>query len=252
MKPIKLLILIALTGLMMACAPRLANDVRSNIESHQNLGAHQINISNQRSTVTLTGKVATEAARAEIERLTLQTPGVEQVRNRVVVDPTLSGSLTQDTSPAASRILKAVREDRAFTAPYDLRVSVIGTNAFLDGEVGNSEDAKRIEAVALKQPGINSVTNRLKTASPLSDHEITGALNQIVSDIDEQGFQDLKFEVNSGVITFHGDAKDHTVVDRLLADVNMLIGVKSVRNEITIDGKPYMEAWKAGHRATRG
>jgi|GEM_PF-5333073 len=252
MNSLKSIFLLVATLSLLACGPRLAQDVRSNIENHPNLGAHDLTIANQRSTVTLSGKVGTEAARAEIERLTWQTPGVEKVKNKIRVSTAISESNqnAKTVSPQANRILKAVKAERSIATPYNLQVGIVGSRAFLDGTVAKQSDIQAIERITLKQPNISSVENRLRLTEGVSDKDISSSLQDLSRQFNSEGLKDLNFTVNSGKITVKGKANNHTTIDRLLTELTMLKGVNEITNEITINGKPYMEAWKDGHRAT--
>lgn len=231
----------ALAVLLSACSSTLSDAVRARLEKEPALGAYAINIQNQRDSVTLSGVAGSYETKERILRTVHDVRRVKDVVDNIDVDTSLS--LAGADSPTAREVLSAVKADRRL-APYSVTVKVQGGTAYLSGSASNEEDIDRIIDIANSQPPVTRVVSTLTVLPPPTDEEIRQQLTRLTRSAETPKISDLRIEVRDGSITLEGRAARFQDVDKILADINMISGVRSVENRITVKNQPYMESWK--------
>ncbi|MEQ8770084.1 MAG: BON domain-containing protein [Phycisphaerales bacterium] len=158
--------------------------------------------------VTLTGFVATLAAKNAAERDARHTVGVQRVNNLIAVRP---GSWSPDTQVAesirAALLRDALLNDQVVKTRVDEGVAV------LSGEVKTEFERERAEMIAASIPGVIAVVNKLE-----ADRAWTWQPDlEIKEDVNDQLFwspfvdaDDVSVKVDDGIVTLTGSVSDYS------------------------------------------
>ncbi len=122
---------------------------------------------------------------------------------------------------------------------HDVHVTVDNGVATLTGTVDLYEYKADAQKIALHTKGITSVRNQIEVAGPsVSDQELQSKLLEKLQ-YDRVGygnvFNAITLNVQNGVVTLGGHAKDYPDRDSALALVSTYPGVKDVADEVQID-----------------
>jgi osmotically-inducible protein OsmY len=120
----------------------------------------------------------------------------------------------------------------------------------LKGEVASEEAMYRTLSVARAAKGVTGLRNRLTINSALAPRQMmarpkliddkTVATNLMRNlERDMKLPNDFTIYVYGGGATFKGTASSHRQIDKILSTALMTNGVTSIKNEMTIGGKPY-------------
>jgi osmotically-inducible protein OsmY len=208
----------------------LENSVRKTIASYYD---QQFNISaDATGQVTISGKVNTLFDKLKIGELISQVNQVTGIKNKleILVD-----------EPTADGIIKANIENEyqlnnTILEPEKIIVSVTNGIVNLSGTVSYFREKLMAQSIASWQDGVIDMTSSIKVLPHkliVSDQN----LKDLISDIMNKHFlieNNIKYDVNNGVVTLYGTAKNLYAIDHLQEEIQHLLGVKEVINQLTL------------------
>lgn len=209
----------------------------------KNVSAFDITTTTTRGVVSLTGEVPSEETRKLAGAIALDTSGVTQVENNLVVNP--GAGRNPGMANLGDRIadleVKTIVIDRLAQSPElkDKRIGVQVSKQVvtLDGALDTSAQKRAAEQVALQAPGVQSVVSQLTVAAGQAAPE----------SVDERLARRVEFELYStkavSLKTMQIRSQDGTVVlsgsvpsraEKLLAErvAQSVEGVKKVVNNL--------------------
>lgn len=239
--------------LVLAPAPAFADwhttvdQVRANIEQTA-LGPHSITIDYRNGDVILTGQVASveDMRRAEIAARAAR--GVREVTNQLSVSPQAPAAYS--SSPTLNSIYSALKADPSLGG-YEIVLSGRGGTVVLTGLVDNAADRMRIEELARLTPGVLQVQNELAIKAPPADAELALRVRDALSAEPGIHAADIQVRADNGVVTLAGSQPSFRDVDRILSVAMTVNGVRDLNNEISIGGRPYMQAYAPRYEQQR-
>jgi osmotically-inducible protein OsmY len=134
-----------------------------------------------------------------------------------------------------SRIASAT----GLSGPYRVEASVRNERVTLSGTVNSPGDIDRIGMIALNTPGVRSVDNQLRARRSYSDDTIRDRAWSALRSQPGIDTRYLDVRVDSGVATLTGSLPNSCLIDQALTAVGMADGVRDVRSELTMNGRPY-------------
>lgn len=135
--------------------------VKAKFAGDPEVKAHEIDVDTVDGTVILTGKVDSDAVRAEAVKLARKSHGVRAVRDnlRVGNDPTVGEHI--DDVGIATRLKLKLADDPGVRA-RDVDVDSVEGVVTLTGKVRTWSERTRAEQIALQTSGVKHVHNRLE------------------------------------------------------------------------------------------
>lgn len=233
-----------------ACAIEtpLTRTIKDKVES-LGLGPHEITIDEFAGDIIgLSGTVGSDSDRRAVESMAAATPGVKEVRSRLLVSQAALGG---EGSLLAEQVKARILAEPSIYN-MQLQVSDRNGNVLLSGRVDNLGDRQKIERIARSLPGVVSVENRLTYPAPEPDGQIENRVRQTLASDPSINMQGVELSVRNGVVHLSGSKSNHREIDRILANVLMIDGVKNVRSEVKIGGKEYMSEAPVDYRARFG
>lgn len=194
-----------------------------------------VTVSCKNGSATLNGTVDNLRAKRSAEQDALNTAGVWQVKNYLLVH---SKTLKPNS------LLKADAQEKIFRDPYlsrhDIEVSVINNRLYLYGNVDDNFEKQHAETILSSIPGVAEISNYLTTMKPYrvkTDWEI-------MSDVKNQLFWDsrvssggVNVEVNNGHVTLTGTVPTWSA--RMAASTNAFEGgATTVTNQLKLNSAP--------------
>lgn len=135
--------------------------VKTRMAADPDVKAHEIDVDTVDGKVTLTGKVGSQAVRAEAVRLAQNTEGVRSVRDNLTVGSGPSiGEMIDDKGITAS-VKTKLAEDPAVKA-RDIDVDTVEGVVTLTGKVMSWSERSRAAEIAQETHGVRAVKNRLE------------------------------------------------------------------------------------------
>ena len=181
--------------------------------------------------------------------------------------PALAASASDEVLSTVQRNLQ-----QAPLGPRDITMQYHQGEVTLSGRVSSMADAVRVEEITRTTPGVYGVTNWLTvdetllprqpgvatglTAEtrarmrPASDSQIGAEVHRTLSN-PPLNARNVGVNVSGGVVTLTGSRPTFEDVDRILSNVMMLEGVQNVNNQMTINGRPYMDVYNEHAKHTR-
>jgi osmotically-inducible protein OsmY len=236
------LVLVLACGLLLA-APALgaekASDtsitmwVKSALRRDPLVDADKLSVSTDQGIVTLSGSADNLAARNRADLEAKKILGVRGILNKISVAPAFRSD-TDIVHHVRRRILNdAVIESEG------IRVSSLGGEVTLRGEVATWSEAEQAALLASEVRGVKKVVNDITSEWPTkrTDQEIkndaVAALGRDVYLVDLP----ITVAVEDGVITLTGSVASPFEKDRAARDIRWISHVKSVKNELGV--KPW-------------
>jgi osmotically-inducible protein OsmY len=142
--------------------------VKTALTLAKNVAAFDINVDTHDGVTTLTGKVASPENRELVGQIAADTAGVGELRNQLIVDPTVRPELGRQY--LAHRVEELERQNGITQALQDspemdgakVKVRVTGGDVLLEGTVNSDAQKVRAYMVARSVNGVRSVDNRLQ------------------------------------------------------------------------------------------
>jgi osmotically-inducible protein OsmY len=121
---------------------------------------------------------------------------------------------------------------------YNVSVVTDPNRVILRGTVDSQATRERIVSSA-SSVAKRTVSDQLVIQGMRSDAEIQESLRRALENEYPRLMRDLKVSVQNGVATVEGKLSNRRQVDEVLAAALNIDGVRDVRSEITINGRPY-------------
>jgi osmotically-inducible protein OsmY len=139
--------------------------------------------------------------------------------------------------PLVERIQIAIRREAA-DSRYDMRISNFSDHVLLQGDVDSQASRERIVSAA-RTAAAKPVRDELRIRPAPADDQVAASIRFALEAEYPRLASRIKVDVRDGVAYFSGDLSNHREVDELLSTSLMVHGVKDVRSDITLKGKPY-------------
>ena len=215
---------------------RVVNEINQEIGKQAGLGPMNLTVDSSGGVVVLSGDVASEESRTRIERLAEGISGVETVHNKLRVNTAIGGVGGNELVAAVQANIKSHKNE---LGRHNLLISSRGTQVILDGHVDTDDDARIISEAAANTPGVTAVTNNLAVKYSLSDDAIAERVRTTLAALPELPATKIQVSSNAGIVTLRGSLSNHREVDQSISNALMVPGVKDVRSELLINGRPY-------------
>jgi len=169
-------LVLATAGSSLAAAPPdawITTKTKLALITSDSVSASSVNVDTTNGQVTLHGKVASGAEKAEAERIARSIDGVKNVRNmlQVVTEPR-SDSVAIADENLKERVEKALEDDPSLE---DSKISVASVNdgvVLLKGEAETIGDHLRAVETTARVPGVRRVSSEIKSPDKVGDAEI--------------------------------------------------------------------------------
>jgi len=112
-----------------------------------------------------------------------------------------------------------------------------GTNTDSDASTGYEKAPDRSTQQGDMGTGVGTEDSAGSQEQMMSDSELTKKVEKALKNEAQLKNLDIDVEVKNGVVTLSGDAKDVRFQGRAAKVANSVKGVKSVQNNLTINGK---------------
>jgi hyperosmotically inducible protein len=208
----RLALVVSLAGMIVTIAcgqsdPGITTAVKSKLAADDTVKAYQIDVDTNNRVVTLSGVVETSAAKDQAVMIARQTDGVQDVVDRITVNPAAAattGDLREDANEAAREAREEARE-----ATEEVR------------EFGRDAQATAGDAA-----------NR--TGAVMTDAAVTSAVKtKFLADTTVSGLK-IDVDTRDGAVTLNGTVATKAEADRAMSLARNTNGVKSVVNNLRI------------------
>lgn len=212
-------------------------NVRDQIAMLQpSMGTHTIEINNQgRGRIALEGYVESEEARRRVEQAAQKAEGVTSVENRLKISE--REELPRDSEVA--QLQEAFRREVPH-GRYNIAVNTHPGKVVLHGTVDSMETKRKIVEVA-SSVSKRSVQDELAVAPQKTDAEIQESIQQALTREYPHLVEALHISVKDGVATVEGNARSRVDVDKALAAVLNIEGVRDIESRVTVQGRDYTQ-----------
>ena len=159
----------------------------------------------------------------------------------VLADPGVAGEQRMRemavTDPVVDRVRVALRRELRDSV-YAVTVLNTPDVVILQGEVDSQETRTRAVSVAHAASG-KRVRDEMRLRPALTDDQISSQVRSVLSQEYPDIANRIQVDVRGGVAYLSGDLRNHREVDELLATTLMVSGVRDIRSDITLSGRPY-------------
>lgn len=198
------------------------------------IGSHNIEIDNRgKGEVRLEGYVESEEARQRVQQAAERAQGVSRVDNHLAISSTAQPRRNDEIA----RMEEAFRRDVPH-GRYNVSVVTDRDRVILRGTVDSQTTREQIVSSA-SSVAKRTVSDQLVVQGARSDAEIQESLRRALENEYPRLMRDLQVSVQNGVATVEGKLSNHRQVDEVLASALNIEGVRDVRSEVTINGRPY-------------
>lgn len=156
-----------------------------------------------------------------------------------------------DSRTILDSVEKTIKSDPSI-GTYTLELKYFQGLVYLNGEVSSEAAKARMGELAANSKGVEGIRNELRVNPNFRGNEVTPrAMPKIRNDqslaselrnmLSQEGalVGDATVSVSDGVAVFQGTANNFKEIDRMLSIALMVDGIRSVRNEMTINGHNY-------------
>jgi osmotically-inducible protein OsmY len=217
----------------------VTDGVRVGVEELQPpLGPHQIGIEYRAGgEIRLEGSVADEASRRRVEEVAAKTAGVHSVDNRLIVAK--SGAAPRDLSEEVARINDAIRKE-VTGRWYSISIREHGGDIVINGKTDSVETQKDILRVA-SSVSKKHIVDEMMIKEGFTDAEVTASIKRTLDREYPTLVKGLDVHVKDGVAHLSGNLPTRNDVDKTLATVLMVDGVRDVESSVKAGGHRYGE-----------
>jgi len=204
----RLAILTSTAGLILAigCSqsdPGITTAVKSKLAADDTVKAYQIDVDTKSRVVTLSGAVETSAAKEQALMLARQTDGVQEVVDRITVDPQAAPT-TGDLREGANEAGREIREE------------------------------SREATDAAKELGRDAGDAADRAGAVMTDAAVTSAVKtKFLADTAVSGFK-IDVDTRDGIVTLSGRVPTKAEADRAVAIARDTSGARSVVNNLSL------------------
>jgi hyperosmotically inducible periplasmic protein len=225
---VAMLIATAATFLAVACGqsdPGITAAVKARLIGDTTVKAYQIDVDTSDKVVTLSGIVATEAARERAIAVARQTDGVREVVDRITVDPQRA-STAGTVSDEIKKVGQEIRQETQQAAEAAKRV--------VQDAGEEARDATK-EAAGKAPAKVDHATDVAKAA--VTDAAITSAVKtKFLADTAVSGLK-IDVDTDGGVVTLSGSVASRAEATRAMALARDTSGVKRVVDRLKVEAK---------------
>ena len=218
--------------------------------------AWTVNVDTFDGKVTLHGKVASEAEKAQLAKRAREVEGVVDVRNLIAVVPDAAKETVKlEDAKLESNVKTVLERDKALA---DSSISVKSVNdgvVVLAGKAATLSDHHRALEDARAVDGVRRVASEITSPDELTDKEIyaeteSAKLDDTTSSaydawvttkvkmalMAEPGLSPLTINVDTshGVVTLFGIVSDKATKDKTALSAKQIRGVKGIENELQV------------------
>lgn len=165
----------------------------------------------------------------------LALPAVCRANPGVMVEPQREPRGTTD--PTVERVRSAILREVS-DSRYEVRIYNLPDYVLLQGEVDSNAARERIITVA-RGASAKAVRDEMRIRPAPADDQIAASVRSALAAEYPGLAARVTVDVRDGVAYLSGDVSNHRQVDELLATTLMIQGVKDVRSDITLQGRPY-------------
>lgn len=211
--------------------------VREGVEQLQPpIGPHEIGIEYiAGGDIRLEGTVSDESSRRRVEEVAAKTAGVHGVDNRLVI--ATSGVAAESASGEVSRINEAIRKE-AKGHWYTVSISERGDDIVVHGKTDSVETQKDIIRAA-SSVSKRRIIDEMSIREGLTDSEITASIKRTLDREYPTLVKGIDVHVKDGVAHLSGNLPSRNDVDKTLATVLMVDGVRDVQSSVKAGGRRY-------------
>jgi len=138
---------------------------------------------------------------------------------------------------AQTKIQQSVTKEIQSKKFSKVTANVDGTTVTLNGTVDKLADKLVLDKKVRKIHGVSAVNDQVSVAGTVDDAQLKQQLAKKLA-YDRAGywnvFDDVRLDVNDGVVTLSGTTRDYPARDSAIATAENMPGVKAVRNEINV------------------
>jgi osmotically-inducible protein OsmY len=251
--------LLALSSEALAGAPDAWITARTKIAllTAEGMSVFDVGVDTIDGTVSLHGKVTSEAEKRKAEEITRAVPGVKEVRNLLQVVPAARQQIVAATDAWIRRkVQEALEKDRMLHESHVSVASVSDGVVVLSGDARDSMDHLHAIQIARGVEGVRRVASTVRIASDTRDldiwnrhelrksrHGILGAVSDVwitaqarlrlLSD-DRLPALDVNVDTRDGIVTLFGTVPSAAARAAARDDARKIVGVKDVRDELQV------------------
>ena len=244
-------LMVAVVALLAISMPVYASKMDDRIESSAKksyvfktyLKGDDIKIQSKDGVVTLTGSVSEESHKSLAQETVANLPGVKSVNNRLEV----KGERPAENSDTWVHMkVKTVLLYHRNVSGFNTEVNVKDGIVTLRGEAANQAQKNLTSEYAKDVEGVKDVKNEMTVAKTsakrgktvgekVDDASITGLAKMTLLYHRSTSALNTSVTTKNGVVTLSGKAKNAAEKDLATKYVNDVNGVKSVKNQMTIE-----------------
>jgi hyperosmotically inducible protein len=239
--------------------PWLTTKVKASLLTADGVDGLKINVDTTDGRVTLHGKAATSAEKAQAEKLAKSVQGVKEVRNLIEVVPSsVAKAVTAKDEDIEKRVKMALAGDETLAGSSITVQSVNDGAVLLDGTAESLSAHLRALETARAVDGVRRVESQIQSPDRLADEEIwhdapknkaestTTKVTSAASDAwltsatkvrlmaaDVSAF-DVNVDTRGGVVTLFGAVPTAAQKATAEAEAKKVDGVKTVKNELQV------------------
>ena len=202
----------------------------------QDLGPYDVSIEMTDSRVKLSGYVASEKARDIIEEVVLNNPNITSVKNKLKIGESSKTLVpSSELKKKIDTILMAIKQDPKIHG-FNIKAASSASKIKLTGTVNDFDDYLRLQEIINEHSQPGDVVNFVSLRELLSDEQMS---NLARTQLERNNNGDIKAFVFNAVLTLRGDRQSFEQVDAILTSVINIPDVRTVKNEITVNGQAY-------------
>jgi osmotically-inducible protein OsmY len=207
-------------------------------QNRYELGRYEITSEVRRGDVQLEGWVESGQARSLAGDLVRQVKGVREVTNNLEVRPQRSKANTAPSPAVLGSLLERLESAGRPLGDYRVTLQQRGDTVIVGGTADSDVTASRLLAKMQQYAPQFQFQNELQIIL----HNDATIASEIGAAIRREGFAPPDVRVRKGVVVLQGDADSHVTIDKFMTLAQMVPGVRDVRNEMTINGRPYADS----------
>lgn len=139
--------------------------------------------------------------------------------------------------PIVGRVRAAISK-QVSDAKYNVQIFNLPEYVLLKGDVDSEQARQRLVSVAKEASG-KHVRDELRLRPALTDEQIASSVRSALKGEYPSLADRVQVDVKEGIAYLSGDLRNHREVDELLATTLMVEGVKDIRSDLTLGGRPY-------------
>ncbi len=212
-------------------------NVRDQISMLQpSIGSHNIEIDNRgRGDIALDGYVESEEARRRVQQAAEKAEGVKQVENRLRV----AQKGEEPQHPEVAELQDALRREIPH-GKYNIAVNIHPNKMVLHGTTDSPETKRRVLEVA-SSVSKRTIVDEVTARPVMTDSDIQESIQRALTKEYPSLMKGLDVTVKDGVAKVEGNVSRSTDVDKILAAILNIEGVRDVESQVKVRGRAYTQ-----------